>query len=196
VERRWTLVALAALPLTFGSAPQPSGTRAKAGASPTKALAQYDGAGLKMAQSVRAVASSLKGLSREQQAAVAALVVMSRVVGQHESARSLAASSFGRTFWSEVSGICPAPTQVQFSRGGCVDAEIAYATSMAKCLAEKGKTDSDCERQAAPEGAAAVTCYMRQIEDLAGIIRTIPGGGWGPGPFPWPQPGPGPDPRP
>lgn len=196
MERKWAVIAVAALPFAVGSAPQPSGTHTKAGASPTKALAQYDGAGLKMAQSVRAVALPLEGLSREQQAAVAALVVMSRVVGQHESARSLAASSFGRRLWSEVSTICPAPARIQFPRGGCLDAEIAYATAMARCLAEEGKTESDCDRQAGPEGAAAVMCHMREIEDLAGIIRTIPGGRWGLGPFPWPQPGPGPDPRP
>jgi hypothetical protein len=72
VERRWTLVVLAVLPITLGSAPHPSDTRAKAWAAPTKAIAQYDDAGRKMAQSVRAATKTLEGLSREQQAAVAA----------------------------------------------------------------------------------------------------------------------------
>lgn len=142
---------------------------------------QYDSLEGQFRQALKSVGEPLKRLSPEQQASVAALVLMTRVATEQQFARS----KLLQGLWTDVPDFCPALRSVSFSRGGCLDAEIAYASAMAKCEAD-GKSEDECDRQTAPELAATVSCQMRELQALAGIIHGIPGRAWPPGPFPWP----------
>jgi hypothetical protein len=81
--------------------------------------------------------------------------------------------------------ICPPLRSVSFARGGCLDAEIAYASAMARCNAD-GKSAAECDRETAPELAAAVACQLEAVQQLPRVIGRIPGRTWPPRPFPWP----------
>ena len=151
-----------------------------------KQKAEYDALAQQMVQSVAYIGEPLKDLNDEQLAAVAALVVMTRVVAQSEGAEAISSSSLVEGFWAEIVEICPPmPKRIQRELGGCFDEELAYAQSMSRCL-DEGKTEEECEREAAGELSAAVMCRMEQIEELKGFIWRIPGRRWPPGPFPWP----------
>jgi cell division protein ZapA (FtsZ GTPase activity inhibitor) len=152
----------------------------------TKAKAEYDALAKQMVQSVAYMGEPLKSLNDEQLAAVAALLVMTRLAAQSEGIEALASADLSEGFWVEVPEICPPmPSAIQRKLGGCLDEELAYAMSMAGCLAD-GKSEDECERDAAGEAAAAAMCRMRQVEEMRRIIGRIPGRQWPPGPFPWP----------
>jgi len=170
------------IPLLFAS-------QQKSALATAKAKTDYELAAKRMAQSVKYVGQPLRSLTKEQKASVATLLVMSRIVGQNEVARSTSGLSLSDSFWTEVSGICPAPNRFSFTRGGCMDEEIAYAEAMAKCTDSK-KTESQCDKETSGEMTAAVNCKMKQLEDLPGIIGGIPGRQWPSTPFPWPETGP------
>lgn len=146
-----------------------------------QAQARYDSLAVQFRQTLRFVGEPLKGLTEEQQASVAALVLMTRVATEQQ----LVGGTLLEGFWTDVPEFCPPLRSVTFSRGGCLDAEIAYASSMPRCL-DEGRSEAQCEREAAGDLGAAVSCKMREIEALAGVIGRIPGRQWPPRPFPWP----------
>jgi len=153
----------------------------------TKAKAEYDALAKGMVQSVAYIGEPLKGLTDEQQASVAALLVMTRMATRTEGISATATPLEG--FWVEVPGICPPmPGGLDKTFGDCFDQEIAYAQSMARCL-DEGKSEAECERESAGDLSAAVICQMGQIEKMKGIIERIQGRKWPPGPFPWPEGG-------
>jgi hypothetical protein len=179
---RRVLVAIVAacLSTTCRGAERPAAT-AEQLAALRQSRTQYDSLGGQFRQALKSVGEPLKRLTPEQQASVAALVLMTRVATEQQFARG----KLLQGLWTDIPEFCPPLRSVSFSRGGCLDAEIAYASAMAKCEAD-GKSEDACEQQAAPEAAAAVSCWMREIQALAGIIHQIPGRAWPPGPFPWP----------
>ncbi len=147
---------------------------------------QYDSLAQQVARSLAFVGQPLRDLNDEQMASVAALLVMTRVAAQTER---LAGGALAESFWAEVPEICPPLPQVDLQLGDCLDAHIAYASAMARCL-DEGKTEDQCDRETAGEMSATVICEMRKIEEMKEIIGRIPGRDWPPGPFPWPiEPG-------
>lgn len=154
-----------------------------------QAKAQYDTLAKQMVQSLAYIGEPLKDLTDEQMASVAALLAMTRVAAQSEGLEAVASASLSEGFWVELPEICPPmPEVIQLKLGGCLGEELAYATAMARCE-DEGKSEDECEREAAPELSAAVMCRMRQIEEMRGIIGRIPGRRWPPDPFPWPEGG-------
>ncbi len=150
-----------------------------------RAAGQYDSVGGQFLQSLRLIGKPLKGLTEEQHASVAALLLVTRVVTEQQLTQQLAGGTLLESFWTDLPEVCPPLRSITLTRGGCLDEDIAYVSALARCH-DEGKSEDECEREAAPEAAAAVTCHMRQIEALAGIIRNIQGKRWPPGPFPWP----------
>lgn len=161
-------------------APAPEAVAAYEGA-----LAQYDTLAGQLAQSVAYLGQPLQSLNEQQQASVAALLILTRVTAQAQALRPARATGPLEAVWNRLPDVCPPVRTASFSRGGCLDASIAYASAMASCLKD-GKPESECERVAAPEGAAEIACMMRQLEGLRGLIGGLPGRRWPPGPFPWP----------
>jgi len=146
---------------------------------------EYQSLAKNMNASVAYIAEPLKGLTAEQKGSVAALIVMSRLAAQCEATPGKANLGLSEEFWFEVLKYCPIPKKFDFSRGGCLDADLAYASGMARCLKE-GKTEDQCELENSVESAAAVLCHMKEIEQLRNTLLQIPGRQLPPRPFPWP----------
>lgn len=183
-----TLASLATPALAEGPTP-------KVAATASSSEAKYLAAGRDLARSIATIARPLKSLTKEQRASVAALLVITRVVSGSPSAKGSAQAAVLEAVWDETQDVCPPIKSAPFSRGGCLDANVAYATSMAKCLADK-KSEATCEKLASPELSVAVACEMKRLGELPGVIGLLPGRDWPPGPFPWPETGGAPPPVP
>jgi hypothetical protein len=146
---------------------------------------EYDTLAGRLAQSVPYLGAPLKTLNKQQQASVAALLILVRTAAEEQTLRPSSSRGPLATIWAELPEICPPLRSASFSRGDCFDAELAYASAMASCQRE-GKSDDECELLASPEAAAALSCKMKTLEKLAGIIGALPGRVWPPRPFPWP----------
>jgi hypothetical protein len=182
------VLALSALVLSGAALSSCSRNReppAEAVAAYQKALSHYDTLADQLAQSVAYLGQPLQSLSEQQQASIAALLILTRVTAQAEAVRPADAKGALEAVWGRMADVCPPVRSVSFSRGGCLDQSIAYAGAMARCLKE-GKSESECEKLSAPEGAAEIACVMRQLEGLQGVIGGLPGRRWPPAPFPWP----------
>lgn len=155
-----------------------------------KTRAAYDTATRRVTRSLAYVAAPLKSLTEEQKASLAALLTITRVVAQTEVS-GLGTPEVTAQLWSEVERFCPVPKAVDFKYSNCLDEQIAYASAMKKCE-DEGKSEDECEREAAGEAAAAIACEMRKLEEMRGAIQGIPGRRWPPRPFPWPITGPTP----
>jgi hypothetical protein len=150
-----------------------------------KVAAEYDTFGAQAAQSVAYLGEPLKGLNQQQQASVAALLILVRVAAETSAlGRGSEPQPIDR-IWSALPDVCPPIRNASFSRGGCLDADLAYASAQASCL-KKGRTEADCDRESAPLGAVAVQCHMKELQERIRTIRGLPGRRWPPGPFPWP----------
>ena len=161
-------------------------TPAASAVADTKAKAEYDALAENAVQSLAYIGKPLKKLTDEQMASVAALLVMTRQATLSEGLNGGPGAGFAKMFWGEVRGICPPTPKFELTRGGCLDEEIAYAQGMARCEAE-GRSREDCERENAGPASAALTCHMRAIEEMRGLILEIAGRKWPPRPFPWPE---------
>ncbi len=184
MKRLCVLVCCASILFLFSCTEQEGRERP---ASLEKVKAQYDSLAKRMVQSMAYVGEPLKDLTDEQLAAVAALIVMTRVASLNEGIEAIKSTSLSEGFWVELPEICPPmPESIQLELGGCLDEELAYAEAMSKCR-DEGKSEEECDRETAGELSAAVMCRMRQIEEMKRIIEHIPGRWWPPSPFPWPE---------
>jgi hypothetical protein len=143
----------------------------------------YDTAAARLKQSLAYIAAPLARLTPEQKASVAALLIATRVTTEDQLLHPKGGGAL-QAIWPDLQDICPPLKSVSFSRGGCLDAEIAYASAMAKCEKD-GKRPDQCEIEAAPEAAAAMDCQLKAFQALPGIIHGLPGRAWPPRPFPW-----------
>ena len=150
---------------------------------------QYDSLATAMIQSVQYVGHPLRSLTEEQQASVAALLVMTNAIARSGRFLGDRGNDLTGGFWTEVGGICPPmPERPEFSRGECWAEEVAWALAMASCKDEDDEAAAaECRDMAADEEAAVIMCHFRQLQDLEGVIGRIPGGTWPPGPWPWPD---------
>lgn len=152
-----------------------------------KVSAAYEEASGNLIQSLDYIKQPLGTLDREQRAAVAALVMMTRVAAQQQSLGAKDSTLIDK-MWVEIPDFCPPIPEVSMNLfGDCRDQEMAYATSMARCLEDGDKSEADCEKESYGDLTAAVMCRMQEIEALAGVIREIPGRDWPPSPIPWPE---------
>lgn len=147
---------------------------------------KYDSLTTNLAKSIAFIGKPLKNLNEEQAASLAALLVVTRQAALMEGYPTKTTDKFSGLFWTEIQNICPPLKKFEIDRGGCIDEHIAYASAMASCLAEEGKTEEDCERENWPEGAAVTDCIMHEMEKMKGLIGKIGGRVWPPKPFPWP----------
>lgn len=167
-----------------------------------KSKARYDLLSKNMTKSVAHIGKPLKTLNKQQQAAVAMLLVMTRVATQNEGIKAINNKAFTEGFWVELPEVCPPlPQDLGSKLPGCFAVESAYAESMASCMNSKcqkyepdpdkcdqikDKYESMCEKEHAGKLSAAVQCRMEEIENMRGVLERIPGHRLPPGPFPWP----------
>lgn len=174
-----TIVGLTVLSCDINQIEQPSE------AEVIKARAAYDEMSTNMVESLEYLKQPLSTLNSEQRASVAALLLMTRVAAQQQAPGEIG-TAFIDQMWTEIPDYCPPLPENTLSRfGDCRDQELAYGTSMARCL-EEDKTEAECEKESSGDLAAAVMCRMQEIDELSGIIGEIPGRDWPPSPIPWP----------
>ncbi len=152
---------------------------------PTAVQADLDRADRAMIGGLRMVGEGLNGLTDEQMASVAALVAMTRVATQMEGPGMLEGVMEG--FWTELPELCPPLTADTMKRfGDCRDHDTDYAVAMATCL-DKGKSESECEKESYGSLERAARCRMKELEALNDLIDLIPGRDWPSPPIPWPD---------
>jgi hypothetical protein len=145
----------------------------------------YNATHLKLIESIKFIAEPLQELNDEQMASVAALLHITRVIAHDEYTQN---KSRGITdqYWQEIRKVCSPLPILDLSKGGCLDVNIGYAVSMARCLEDGTKNIEECERESSGDLATVINCHMTQIEELPQIIRKIEGRDWQGHPFPWP----------
>ncbi len=151
-----------------------------------KVRTDYDKLSTKMINSLAYIQKPLRKLTDEQKASVAALLLITRVATQQQVVAGITKMELLNEMWEELPELCPPLPENTMKRfGDCRDHELDYGIAMSRCL-EEGKSDAECKKESYGDLTAAVMCRMKEIEELPGIIGSIPGRGWPPDPIPWP----------
>jgi hypothetical protein len=183
-SKEWLLVGIVVL----GCGPTDSQSDAGEATEPLEAqqtyervLGRYEAAVEDLEQSIPVIAGPLRGLTEEQQASLAAVLIATRTLARAEVLSDSGRLAISDDYWAELQAICPPLRSFSFSRGGCWAAEVAYASAAASC--ESGD-DADCV-ETWEAAAALAECQLQQLDNLASAIRAVPGRPWPPQPFPW-----------
>lgn len=82
--------------------------------------------------------------------------------------------------------ICPPMQEFELSRGGCLDAEIAYVSALSRCRDEDPpKTEEECP-EAWGYGGQAAMCHLDQLIEMKRNLGELWNRQKPPRPFPWP----------
>ncbi len=147
---------------------------------------KYNNLSNDLIKSIAYIKEPLKNLTDDQRAAVSALLVITRVASQQEYSLGSKTKSLLDGIWVDIPELCPPLPESTLKRfGDCRDQEMDYGVSWSKCRDEE-KSEEECDEENAGELSAAVMCRMKEIEELANLIKVIPGRKWPPQPFPWP----------
>src|SRR5688572_17613435 len=125
---------------------------------------------------VPGMVKQLKTLNADQKQAVLGIAALSHYAGVYAGSPLRPNATLLSNFYRDVGGISAA-SAARFRLGNIASAcraeSIAYAASMARCLADGNKSERECEVQSAPEAAAEIACMLKQMESLKGILAKI-----------------------
>lgn len=150
--------------------------------SRSKLAAEFD----EMVKASSILLEPLKELNDKQLAAVATLGYMLRFTTFARRPALKIDEDILSHFEKIVDDLCPPLGEMSFSRDPCFEASIQYAVALKKCKDDDNREEEECH-EAWGHIADAVSCTMKEMQEMKGWLSDIFGRLDPPIPIPWPE---------